>query len=79
MDLSSTLRKPKIMELTIQSPGTIYLEEEITKTASFRYLNSHISASGGLKEELSARINGAAGNWRSLTRVPCDKKMPFCL
>ena len=72
-------KKTEYMELGTQLPGTIHLEEEITKTTAFKYLGSHISASGELKEEISARMNAAWLKWRSLTGVLCDKKMPLRL
>ena len=42
----------------------------------FKYLDVTISEEGGSEEALRARVSAAWGNWRDLSGVTSDKKMP---
>ena len=78
--LKLNTRKTEYMEVGKQTPGTISIDgEELKKTTSYKYLGSHISAEGGLQEEVAGRMNTAWMKWKALTGVLCDRRMPLKL
>ena len=58
--------------------GSVKLgENEIPRGNGFRYLGFTVQADGGLDLEVEKRIQAGWNNWRNLTGVLCDKRVPL--
>ena len=59
------------------------LQEENIKLADgprgnvFKYLGSMFAAEGGSETDVNTRVEAAWANWRTMSGVMCDKKMPI--
>lgn len=58
-------------EETIQLNGT-----DLRRVKSFKYLGAMTEASGGLDKEINHRIQSGWNNWRNITGVICDRRVP---
>ncbi|KFD54502.1 hypothetical protein M513_04649 [Trichuris suis] len=61
------------MDFGPQTPGTISINEPLTKALTFKYLGSYLSFEGGVT---TAKIQTAWQKWKTLTGVLCNKKLP---
>lgn len=56
--------------------GTICINgTALPRSDNFKYLGTVLSTDGGLRREVSSRVNAAWAKWRSLTGVMCDRKI----
>ena len=53
--------------------------EEIKNVTTFKYLGSMFDAECGTTTDCKTRVRLAWKNWREVTRVICDKKVPVKL
>ena len=49
----------------------------IKRVQQFKYLGSTIDASGNMKEEIKHRIQCGWSNWRKVSGVCCDRRVPI--
>ena len=61
-------------ELTIQLDGS-----SLKRVTNFKYLGSITQSSGDLDREIGHRIQSGWNNWRKITGVVCDKRVPVKL
>ena len=61
-------------ELTIQLDGS-----SLNRVTNFKYLGSITQSSGDLDREIGHRIQSGWNNWRRITGVVCDKRVPVKL
>ncbi|KHJ40551.1 hypothetical protein D918_09387 [Trichuris suis] len=74
--LKPNIRKTEYTEFGSQTPTTISVHEPLTKALIFKYLGSYLSHEGVFTADLSAKIQTAWQNWKTLAGVLCDKKLP---
>ncbi|KFD62148.1 hypothetical protein M514_25633 [Trichuris suis] len=74
--LKLNLRKTEYMEFGSQTPGTISVQEPLTKALAFKYLGSYLTSEGGVTTDVSTKMQTAWQKWKTLTGVLCDKKLP---
>ena len=51
--------------------------EVLEQVTEFKYLGSVVQADGGMKNEISNRIQSGWRNWRKCSGVLCDRKIPL--
>ena len=51
----------------------------LTQIETFKYLRSMISGNGGCEEEVRHFVGPRWGNWREISGILCDKRMPLML
>lgn len=67
------------MHISIDEGGIKMDGEELKRVQKFKYLGSIVDASGNMDEEVKHRVQVGWNNWRSTSRVLCDKKVPLKL
>ena len=50
--------------------------ENIERSRCFKYLGTHVDESGGVEREINSRVQAGWKNWRDLSGVLCDRKVP---
>jgi len=69
--------KSEYMRMNGEMEGNITIGESmIKKVEEFKYLGSTMQSDGGAEKEVSKRIQSGWNNWKKLTGVICDKKVP---
>ena len=51
-------------------------EEAIPTVTEFKYLGSTVESAGGVNSEVNRRIQTGWNNWRKMSGILCDKKVP---
>ena len=51
-------------------------EEAIPTVTEFKYLGSTVESAGGVDSEVNRRIQAGWNNWRKMSSILCDKKVP---
>ena len=51
-------------------------EEAIPTVTEFKYLGSTVESAGGVNSEVNRRIQTEWNNWRKMSGILCDKKVP---
>ena len=51
-------------------------EEAIPTVTEFKYLGSIVESAGGVDSEVNRRIQAGWNNWRKMSGILCDKKVP---
>ena len=65
------------MCLNGSSTGSVELQEkQLLETTEFKYLGSSLQKEGGVGTEVSRRIQCGWNNWRKMSGVLCDKRIP---
>ena len=55
----------------------VRLDGEVIKSVDgFKYLGSTITVDGSEEREVTRRIQAGWKNWREVSGVPCDRRMP---
>ncbi|WP_435316542.1 hypothetical protein, partial [Klebsiella pneumoniae] len=58
--------------------ATIHLDgRNLKRVANFKYLGSVTQSSGDMDREVTHRIQSGWNNWRKITGVTCDKRVPI--
>ncbi|VDO18685.1 unnamed protein product [Heligmosomoides polygyrus] len=74
--LKLNVKKTECLTTDVNESGSIKIEgTELARTSVSKYLGS-IASDGGLMVEVNSRVSAAWSNWRSLTGVLCDRKIP---
>ena len=51
--------------------------ERIKRSNWFKYLGSNVDEDGGVEREINSRVQAGWKNWRDVSGVLCDKKVPL--
>ncbi|KAJ8713557.1 hypothetical protein PYW07_013927 [Mythimna separata] len=69
--------KTEYMSCGSTDSNTIPISSDlITRSDTFRYLESVLHEFGNVADDVQARIDAAWAKWREVTGVVCDRKMP---
>ncbi|XP_047471559.1 uncharacterized protein LOC125026998 [Penaeus chinensis] len=69
--------KTEYMCLNGLSLGSVNLQDsQLPVTDNFKYLGSTIQSGGGTKVEVTRRIQCGWNNWKKMSGVLCDRKVP---
>lgn len=75
--LRLNLSKTEYLQCGEQTDGTLKVDgTDIPKTTNFKYLGSVLTADGDSLPDARARVAAAWLQWRRVTGVLCDKRMP---
>ena len=69
--------KTEYMCLNGSSTGSVELQEkQLLETVEFKYIRSTLQKEGGVGTEVNRKIQCGWNNWRKMSGVLCDKRIP---
>ena len=75
-DLSSWCNALSIMCCNENSEGELKIGEAIPTVREFKYLGSTVESAAGVDNDVNRRIQAGWNNWRKMSGILCDKKVP---
>ncbi|XP_037783490.1 uncharacterized protein LOC119579651 [Penaeus monodon] len=70
--------KTEYMCLNGRQGGSVLMDDQqLPEVTKFKYLGSLLQSDGGVDKEISRRIQSGWNNWKRMSGVMCDKRIPI--
>ncbi|XP_037803561.1 uncharacterized protein LOC119597968 [Penaeus monodon] len=70
--------KTEYMCLNGMQGGSVLMDDQqLPEVTEFKYLGSLLQSDGGVHKEISRRIQSGWNNWKRMSGVKCEKRIPI--